>query len=83
MTSRNVWLDIKKHPAPADVKAMFWLDWADDCAPLNAPMHDSERLFIGYRRTWSSIYKATHWRALQVSPPAKRRATRPSGRNHS
>lgn len=63
------WRDAETDPIPTVAKAMFWLDWADDVAPLNLnPLSDDERLFIGYPRCWSSIYKATHWRPLPLSP---------------
>jgi hypothetical protein len=49
---------------------IFWLDWADDCVALNPPMEheDMNRLFIGKRRNWASIYKATHWMPLPAPP---------------
>lgn len=67
-SSHQRWNDITKHPSPTVAPAMFWLDWADDVAPLNSPMPESDRLFVGKNRCWSSLYKATHWRDLPFSP---------------
>lgn len=47
---------------------MFWLDWSDDCKPLNQPMPNNRRLFIGTRGQWSSVNKATHWRPMPRGP---------------
>lgn len=67
--ANDCWQDITKVPAPTVVVAMFWLDWADDVKPLNKGHQFPEsRLFVGRNRCWSSIYKATHWRDLPLSP---------------
>lgn len=51
-------------------KRMFWLDWADDCKSLNQPIPDEHKLFIGRYRSWSSLYRATHWRPMVEGPRA-------------
>jgi hypothetical protein len=52
--------------APESQPCLFWLDWADDVIePNRSP---TERLFMGKRRCWTSIYKATHWMPLPPSP---------------
>lgn len=58
--------------APKDEVCDFWLDWADDVAPLNPPLGESlwsgERWFRGKYNCWSSVYKATHWSPLPPPP---------------
>ena len=64
------WREMETLPSD-DAKFMFWLDWADDCAPLNPPIPRTDydrRLFIGKNRCWSSVFKATRW-ALLPAPP--------------
>lgn len=50
----------------------FWLEWADECARLNAPLrqtsHMRDQQFRGIFRTWSAVYQATHWRPLPPPP---------------
>jgi hypothetical protein len=62
------WQPIETLPHP-NSKAMFWLDWADDCAALNpGHPHYDVRLFVGMNGCWSSLYKATHWQPLPAPP---------------
>lgn len=55
-----IWQPIET--APERERLLFWLEWADDVAPLNIG-HDigNDHLFIGLSRIWCSLYKATHW----------------------
>lgn len=57
--------------APDNERLDFYLDWADDCARLNPAMgpNDPFRFHRGFKKTWGSIYKATHWRPMP-EPPA-------------
>ena len=64
------WRDMETLPSK-DAKFMFWLDWSDDCAPLNAKIPEFDydtRLFIGKAQCWGSAYKAVRW-ALLPAPP--------------
>lgn len=58
--------------APKDIVCDFWLEWADDTAPLNPPLGSSQwkhdQLFRGKFGTWGSVYKATHWQPLPEGP---------------
>ncbi len=65
--------------APKDGRADFWLEWSDDCAPLNdKPLGQStwayEQLFRGKFGCWPGYCKATRWMPLP-SPPAEETKT--------
>lgn len=64
-TEPSPWQKIGEAP-PA--RAIFWLEWADDCAPLNPPMAEIDHVFLGWHRCWSSVFKATHWQPLPPPP---------------
>lgn len=57
--------------APDNERLDFYLDWAANCARLNPAMdpNDPFRFHRGFKKTWASIYKATHWRPTP-EPPA-------------
>lgn len=68
------WRDIAELPNEIrthKVAAMFWIDWNDECAPLNPPMSNDPRVRIAiglYECCWSSVNKATAWQPLPAPP---------------
>jgi hypothetical protein len=69
---------------PQNMKALFFLDYADDMKPEAGSMfawHSiEERYHFGKYGCWSSIYKATHWMpwSYPVQPAAPNAPSRPS-----
>ena len=68
------WRPISEFPTTAprnDFIYEFWLDWADDCSPLNPPYSFTHcPLFVGKFRCWGAAEKATHWRQIVGPAPS-------------
>jgi hypothetical protein len=66
------WQPIETFDQSKGGRYLFWLDWSDECAPLNPPLdpNDPQRIIHCSYRGWPSIYKAVLWQPLPT-PPAE------------
>jgi len=64
------WRNISE--ATDDTFGLFWLEFGEGAEHLNPPLGKSKwaenQIFWGKNRTWSSIYKATHFIPLSSIP---------------